>query len=486
MTSQEELIDTLIAHNIFQHLHKPITLKSGKSSNFYADFRKLYTNPKLLDKVATAILPLIPSSTDYLAGSPLAAIPLTTIISNKLQIPFLLVRPHAKTHGTKRLVEGTLTSPTANITIIEDVITSGQSSYETYQKLKTTFPDANINHLITVFDRQERKPKSQSSVKAYNTLELPYEIRSLLTKSQVKPKLYISSPTSPLSSKTLISYYSATKPPTPPTTTPTTTPTTPHTTTISHTQKLLNSLAKKQSNLIFSADITDPTKLLTTLKKVAPHIVAVKLHTDTMKTTLSPEFFTSLKQISEANDLLIIEDRKFTDIGSTLKLQLTSSLKIHQWADVVTVFPCVTSTGLKIITDLGLSALVIEHLSTYKTYDDNPYISPRTKLATAAYKSFDSHSLLRTAHTTEHSVLGTIGQQKSHKWQFTPGISLSTTSDDLNQKYSTPQQAAKRGADFFIVGRAIHQAPDPVKAAKLYKNECWKAKLENLHNNTNL
>ena len=478
--TQTELIDSLIAHDIFQNLKTPITLKSGKSSNFYADFRKLYTNPRLLDQVATSLLPLIPSSTDYLAGSPLAAIPLTTLLSNKLNIPFLLVRPQAKTHGTKRLVEGTLSSPTANITIIEDVITSGQSSYETYKKLRLTYPEANINLLVSVFDRQERNnnklsPKTSKisktlTSKFYNTLDFPYEIRSLLTKSQVKPKLYISSPTSPLSSTSLINYYSATKPPSP-----------PLLDTPSHTQRLLNSLAKKRSNLIFSADITDPTKLLQTLETVAPHIVAVKLHTDTMKHTIPQEFFNSLQQIAKANGLLIIEDRKFTDIGSTLKLQLTSSLKIHQWADAVTVFPCITETGLKIITDLGLSSLVIENLSTCKNYPDNPYLSPRTKLATTTYKSFDSSSLLRKSHTTEHAVLGTIGQQKSYKWQFTPGISLSTSTDDLNQNYSTPMQAARNGADFFIVGRAIYQASDPAKAAELYKNECWKAKLDNLH-----
>ena len=67
-----DLIKTLTDKQIFQNHASPITLKSGKTTTFYADFRKLYTEPALLNKIASQIAPLIP--TNYIAGSPLGAI----------------------------------------------------------------------------------------------------------------------------------------------------------------------------------------------------------------------------------------------------------------------------------------------------------------------------------------------------------------------------------------------------------------------------
>jgi len=445
--SKLALITELRTNNIFQTLDKPITLKSGRQSTFYADFRKLYTNPTLLSHIATQLTPLIPSSTNYLAGSPLGAIPITTIISQKLNLPFLLVRPQAKSHGTKRLVEGEIDPPSANITIIEDVITTGQSTLETYQKLRATYPAANITTVVAIFNRQE----------LHSSFPPAIDVRSLLTLSQVT----LPSPHAQLlrSSKRLLTHYLNNKPSSP------------------HAQKLLNTLAKKSSNLIFSADLTTTAQLLLTLNQVAPHIAAVKLHTDTLKDPITQLFINKLKAIAKEHDLLIIEDRKFTDIGSTLANQLTSHLNIADWADAVTVFPCVTKTGLEIINSHNLSPLIIEQLSSYKTHDDNPYLSDYEKSLLAPYHSFQVHKLLTSP---KPDYLGTIGQTNTPKWQFTPGVSLTKSSDSLNQNYVTPEQAAKQGADFFIVGRSIYETSNPAETAKLYKEACWKAKLDTL------
>lgn len=451
MSAPESLIKRLHEAKIFQTLKTPITLKSGKQSTFYADFRKLYTDPALLNTIASQLAPLIPTQTQYLAGSPLGAIPITTLISQKLNLPFLLVRPQAKTHGTKRLVEGELSTPTAHITIIEDVITSGTSTMETYQKLKATYPHATITTVVTIFNREEMPT------------DFPLTIRSLLNISQIIPR---PSPPPASSSELILAHYTKTKPPS------------------KHAQKLLDAVTKKSSNLIFSADQTTTTQLLLTLQQVAPYIVAVKLHTDTLKDPVTPSFISSLQKIATKHNLLIIEDRKFTDIGSTLKNQLTSSLNIAKWADAVTVFPCVTKTGLNIINNLNLSPIIIEQLSTYKDTDDNPYLSDYEKSLKAPHHSFQSHKLLTPNNLYPKppplNYLGTIGQTSTPKWQFTPGVSLTRTEDKLNQNYSTPIQAAKNGADFFIVGRGIYQTSDPAQTAKNYKLACWKAKSDAL------
>jgi uridine monophosphate synthetase len=417
--NNKDLIESLYKEEIFQKLSKPITLKGGKLSHFYADFRKLYTNPKLLDKVATQLSSMIPKDTNYLAGTPLGAIPITTLLSNKLNIPFLLVRQNAKSHGSKRLIEGEIVPSNATITIIEDVITTGQSSMETYKKLKEMFPLAKINIVVSIFNRLE-----------YDPLLYSFKIRSLLNFNDI-----------------LLNYYNLTKPK------------------YSTAQKLFNIVEKKLSNLIYSADQTDSSQLLIVLEQVAPYIVAVKLHTDSLKDSVTPQFISKLIELSNKYEFIIIEDRKFTDIGSTLKNQLTSSLNIVSWADAVTVFPCVTKSGINLINNLDLAPIIIEELTTYQDNDNNPY-------------SFKSKDLISSF--SNEKFIGTIGQYNSLKWQFSPGISLDQRSDDINQNYRTPEEAVKTGTDFFIVGRSIFQSETPKLTAKLYREKCWKAKLLNI------
>lgn len=461
MSNSDKLIETLYEKQIFQDLEIPIELKSGKISSFYADFRKLYTDPKLFNIIATCLAQYIPSTTDYIAGSPLGAIPLTTLLSQKLNIPFLLVRPNAKKHGTKRLVEGLLHKPDANITIIEDVITTGKSTMETYDKLKQTYPEANITNVVAIFDREQ------------NNIKL--KIRTLFNMSQISKASNISHLSTIYSENDLklIKYYEQSKP-----------------TNNQITNKLLATIKKKRSNLIFSADLTTTYDLITVLSKVAPYIIAVKVHTDILKDAPTQKFINQLQTIAKKHNLIIIEDRKFTDIGSTLKNQLTSQLNIASWADAVTAFPCITKTGIKIINDYGIAPIIIEQLSTYtksKKTDDNPYISPfekdNIKKYTHEHYSFSSSRLINDLDKDQF-YLGTIGQTDTLHWQFTPGISLLNKTDNLNQNYKTPIQAAQNGADFFIVGRSIYQTTDPAKTAQYYKVECWNAKSKTLNTTT--
>lgn len=459
MSNLEPLINELYREGIFQNLDTPITLKSGKETKFYADFRKLYTKPKLFNVIADCLAQYIPTETDYIAGSPLGAIPLTTIISQKLNIPFLLVRPQAKEHGTKRLVEGDLHKPDATITIIEDVITTGKSTMETYDKLRVSYPKAKINTVVAILYRGESNIKIHMRT-LFNMSQLSktfsdnMKIRTVKSCNEDDLKMF--------------KYYDKTSP----------SLSTNKVATI-HTTKLLKSLKRKKSNIIFSADLTTTTELISILKQVAPYIVAVKLHTDTLKDIPTEKFIRELKEISQFHNLLIIEDRKFTDIGSTLEKQLTSQVNIASWADAVTVFPCVTKTGIQIINNHRISPIIIEQLSTYKKRNDNPYLSSYERDNTQEHYSFSSSRLINDLSIKQFH-LGTIGQKNTLHWQFTPGISLSSKGDNLNQNYATPEQAVKNGADFFIIGRAIYQTENPAETAKHYKLECWKAKLNSL------
>jgi orotidine-5'-phosphate decarboxylase len=49
----------------------------------------------------------------------------------------------------------------------------------------------------------------------------------------------------------------------------------------------------------------------------------------------------------------------------------------------------------------------------------------------------------------------------------TPGIRPSWTLPDDQKRTMTPQEALKQGADHIVLGRAVLQQPDPIKAIEL-------------------
>ena len=71
----------------------------------------------------------------HLCGVPYTALPFATAISVESNIPMLIKRKEAKSHGTKELIEGKFESG-GKCVIIEDVILFGNSVLETIKDLR--------------------------------------------------------------------------------------------------------------------------------------------------------------------------------------------------------------------------------------------------------------------------------------------------------------------------------------------------------------
>ena len=195
----------------------------------------------------------------------------------------------------------------------------------------------------------------------------------------------------------------------------------------------------KKSNLIFSADLEDPQKIIDILEKIGKYISVCKIHIDTLDLdNYENNFIQELIKLSVQHNFLIMEDRKFSDISYIVEKQYK---KIKSWTDLVTVHSFVSPETLSKIT----GSLIIESMS------NTDY-------------SFGKNSL-ELAETKKDNVIGFITQKRIGSGFFvcmTPGISLEEKKEgDQNYRnYKTVD------TDFIIVGRAIYNSDDPEETVK--------------------
>lgn len=232
-------------------------------------------------------------------------------------------------------------------------------------------------------------------------------------------------------------------------------------------KKIFATMARKQSNLAVAADVTTKAELLTLAEKVGPEVCIFKTHIDIVS-DFDQDLVTQLQQLAEQHDFVIFEDRKFADIGNTVKHQYQDGVyHIADWASLVnghTLPGAGLVEGLKAVGSAkGNAMLLIAELSCKGNLINQDYTAQTLSLA-------EQH---------DDFVIGFICQQRiSDDPKFihmTPGIKMVEGGDNLGQQYNTPQTAIERGTDVIIVGRDIYQADDPAQVAKAYRKAGWEA-----------
>lgn len=433
------------------------TLKSGLESPFYVDLRSLASSPELLKTLSNRLLSLVENSPyDLICGVPYAALPMATTMSLESGVPLIIKRKENKGYGTKKILEGVYKEG-QNCLLVEDVITSGKSLLETIWEVEKE--GLIVTDICVVLDRaqggvellEQKGYRVHSLFNIHEVLEIlkshqkitedqAQEVSRFVNSNNSAPKLY--HPT--YEEKRDVHKNQV-------------------------VQKLLTYAIEKESNLICSADHSSKQELLDLVEEVGSEIVALKLHIDIIE-DFDNDLISKLKQISEQKKFLLIEDRKFADIGNTMRMQFESGVyKIAEWADMVTTHVIAGPESLSVFGDTALIAIV--EMSSKGSLTDNYYV---TQALTVAEKA--------------DNIIGAVAQRSVAKdlILFTPGVHLHQTSDKVGQQYKTPEKVfSDYHTDFIIVGRGIYKDENPLEAAKNYRETSWKAYLESTEKVTN-
>lgn len=126
------------------------TLASGATSDVYIDIKKAWTDPRRLDRIASALAERV-GDAQRLAGMELGAVPLVVAVALRTGLPYVVIRKAAKAHGTQQRYEGEFV-PGERVLVIEDVSTSGGSSAETIDVVRTA--GGAVDRVLVVVDRE--------------------------------------------------------------------------------------------------------------------------------------------------------------------------------------------------------------------------------------------------------------------------------------------------------------------------------------------
>jgi len=137
---------------------RPVTLSSGKISDYYMDCKRVTLSPEGGYLTGKLMLEMIRPEVSAVGGLTLGADPIVSSISvlshlQKRDLAGLIVRKEPKKHGTMSYVEGPALQKGAMVAVVEDVVTSGASLLRAIERI------AAAGYLpvqaLTILDRQE-------------------------------------------------------------------------------------------------------------------------------------------------------------------------------------------------------------------------------------------------------------------------------------------------------------------------------------------
>ena len=129
----------------------PFTWASGWQSPIYCDNRILLSFPVIRNFIKEEIAKQVEElygKPDIIAGVATGAIGIGALVAEYLGLPFIYVRPEAKSHGRQNQIEGLLEQD-QTVVVIEDLISTGKSSLNAVDALVKS--GAKVKGMIAIF-----------------------------------------------------------------------------------------------------------------------------------------------------------------------------------------------------------------------------------------------------------------------------------------------------------------------------------------------
>jgi orotate phosphoribosyltransferase len=119
--------------------NEPFTWASGWKSPIYCDNRVSLSYPEARNFIKKALGQIIKeqfSDVEAIIGVATAGIAPGALSADELNLPFGYVRSEAKKHGMGKQIEGDI-APNTKVVVIEDLVSTGKSSLQVVETLKT-------------------------------------------------------------------------------------------------------------------------------------------------------------------------------------------------------------------------------------------------------------------------------------------------------------------------------------------------------------
>ncbi|KIM29530.1 hypothetical protein M408DRAFT_328775 [Serendipita vermifera MAFF 305830] len=258
---------------------------------------------------------------------------------------------------------------------------------------------------------------------------------------------------------------------------------------------LLQTMARKSTNLCLSIDVTSKESLLRITDAVGPSICLLKTHIDIVE-DFDQDLIERLQKLAQVHDFLIFEDRKFADIGNTVTHQYGSGpFKIASWAHITNAHvipgPGIIAGLARVGVPLGRGLLLLAEMSGAGTLARGEYTQESLRMARTSRKSEAEKDFVVGFIAMGRIEEGGSQNQEDADEDFlilTPGVGLDVKGDALGQQYRTPDQVIlESGCDVIIVGRGIYASNDVAemqRQAERYKAAGWNAYLERIGRKT--
>ncbi len=432
------------------------SLKSGLKSPFYFDLRDMISYPEILDGIADLIVENIKDlDFDYVTGIPYTALPIATLVADILDKPLIYARKEEKAYGTKNKIIGKFEKG-GKCLVIDDLITTGESIIETAE----TFKKEGIKTVdfSVVIDRSNN---AENLLKKFG-----YKLHSLMKLDEIADTLKKHNRISKQKAAEIKEYTNSIN-------------------SKNKNQKniendltkiLLDKIQTKKSNLILSLDVDNQKDFFNILDQTAEHIVMLKTHVDILN-DFDKSFVHKLKEYSISHNFMIFEDRKFADIGNTVKKQYRNGLyKIKDWAHFITVHAIPGEGILNGLFDgiVSRSSFLLAKMSSAGNLMNDPYTR---NVFNIGEKHANNVSGYICHANTKEDLRKLKNKIPNGQLLLMPGVKLEKGTDATGQQYTTVEDAILGGADCIIVGRGIIESDNPGKMAKDYKERAWKLKL---------